>query len=469
VNSLVAFDTNQIKQYVFTTDKLKEIRGASAILDELNRKFMPAIVDGEMIYAHGGSGLFLVEQGRVQPAIEEVQQSYALHTGGAASITGVSCELPDDFDHQHDDIRPLWQKLAFRLKSTKARNALTEAIITHPLLRPCESCGIFPGTEVRDGDIVCSACTHKRDQNTVIREQHQENKPDDFNQIGELSTPKGYFALIYADGDGLGRALSQCKTLTKVQEFAKAVDYSLQEAVREATRHLPPQSYDQLLLGGDDLVMVIQAQSALEVALNIVDQFRAKIQEKLGEPLTLSAAVIWAHTKFPFRALLDIAETSLKFAKKEGARRQHPGLINFLVVSSANHLDFNEYNKQVLKVESEQETLYRTLRPYTTSDLRELLKWRKNNGSAPRSKIEALRHAVFQPSRQQSMIDGLAILFHWRSTEQRMACYRLPPTCKPNAEQSFPWAKAGKEYYTPFADLAELWDFTPAGENLDEN
>jgi len=469
VGSLVAFDTDQIKQYVFATDKLKEIRGASAILDELNRKFMPTIIDGEMIYAHGGSGLFVVEQGRAQSVIEEVQRSYALHTGGAASITGVSCELPDNFDQQHDDIRPLWQKLAFRLKSAKSRNSLTQAIITHPLLRPCVSCGIFSGSEVRDGDIVCPACTCKRDKNTAIRKQHQENKPEDFDQIGELSTPKGYFALIYADGDGLGRALNRCETLTKVQQFAKAVDESLREAVQEATVHLPIQSYDQLLLGGDDLVMVIQAQSALEVAINIVEQFRTKTQKKLGESLTLSAAVIWSHIKFPFRALLDVAETSLKFAKKEGARRQHPGLVNFLVVSSANHLDFNEYNKQVLKVESEEETLYRTLRPYTTSDLRALLKWRKNNGSAPRSKIEALRHAVFQPSSQQSMIDGLATLFHWRSVEQRMACYKLPRDCKPNAEQSFPWARVGKEYYTPFADLAELWDFTSAGESLNEN
>ena len=34
---LVALDTNHIKQYVFATDKLKEIRGASSILDNLNR------------------------------------------------------------------------------------------------------------------------------------------------------------------------------------------------------------------------------------------------------------------------------------------------------------------------------------------------------------------------------------------------------------------------------------------------
>ena len=34
---LVCLDTDKIKDYVFATNKLKEIRGASAILDELNQ------------------------------------------------------------------------------------------------------------------------------------------------------------------------------------------------------------------------------------------------------------------------------------------------------------------------------------------------------------------------------------------------------------------------------------------------
>ena len=38
--SLVALDTDHIRGYVFETNKLQEIRGASSILDTLNRKTM---------------------------------------------------------------------------------------------------------------------------------------------------------------------------------------------------------------------------------------------------------------------------------------------------------------------------------------------------------------------------------------------------------------------------------------------
>src|SRR5579883_487790 len=43
--SLIAFDTDHIKGYVFGTDRLKEIRGASSRLDYLNRITMKALGD----------------------------------------------------------------------------------------------------------------------------------------------------------------------------------------------------------------------------------------------------------------------------------------------------------------------------------------------------------------------------------------------------------------------------------------
>ena len=64
--SLIAFDTDHIKGYVFGTSKLKEIRGASSRLDYLNRvltreKAESKAFGATTIYAHGGSALFLID------------------------------------------------------------------------------------------------------------------------------------------------------------------------------------------------------------------------------------------------------------------------------------------------------------------------------------------------------------------------------------------------------------------------
>src|SRR5450631_1924137 len=122
--SLVAFDTDHIKQYVFGTSKLKEIRGASSRLDYLNRIVMDAFAPGhaEKIYAHGGSGLFLVDTEHVATFKIQVQQAYHDETGGGASITAVDLPVPEHIDVHKDDIKDLLDLLQWCLQEEKARS-----------------------------------------------------------------------------------------------------------------------------------------------------------------------------------------------------------------------------------------------------------------------------------------------------------------------------------------------------------
>ena len=102
--SLVALDTNHIKGYVFGTDKLKEIRGASSLLDYLNRKRMVDLAHSldssfkkeQIIYANGGSGLFVVDADKADYFCQQVQQAFKNDSGDGASITCFVQELPED-------------------------------------------------------------------------------------------------------------------------------------------------------------------------------------------------------------------------------------------------------------------------------------------------------------------------------------------------------------------------------------
>ena len=469
--ALLAFDTDHIKQYVFATEKLKEIRGASALLDDLNRREMARIVGGQKWYAHGGSGLFVVDTSQVERAIADVRQAYANATAGMVSITGVSLPLPDKFNLERDDIRPYWDHLGLKLEAAKRHPPGPRVLVTHPLLRPCDSCGIYYSTSIVEDGLICPACQAKRDQNQASRAR-EKGMPEDFDAIGRLSSPEGYFALIYADGDGFGRELAQCRTLPALRSLATGIDEVLHDVVANAVKGLPAEGFDRLLLGGDDLVMVVQAQSALDVTLAIVEGFRARIGQRLGpqfsHPLTLSAAVVWAHTHFPFGALRDLAESALKFAKQQGAARGAPGLVNFLAVSGPNHLDFKTYYLDVLRSQLPTETLYRTLRPYTPADLRRLYGYRRSFAPLSRAKLEALRRAVFQPSRQQAELDGLRVLLSLSSEggdHLRRDLSGLPRAFVPGSEFQFPWARVNNDLFSPLADLAEIWDFVEGDEH----
>jgi CRISPR/Cas system-associated protein Cas10 (large subunit of type III CRISPR-Cas system) len=114
-------------------------------------------------------------------------------------------------------------------------------------------------------------------------------RPRDFNVFQEFKGGKDYFALIYADANGMGSKIEECETLAQYSEFAKKIDEVIYEAVCFAiikhlkiadhekqtekfqNKHRFP--FDILLLGGDDIVMVVPATVALDVASTLAKKF----------------------------------------------------------------------------------------------------------------------------------------------------------------------------------------------------
>jgi CRISPR/Cas system-associated protein Cas10 (large subunit of type III CRISPR-Cas system) len=292
------------------------------------------------------------------------------------------------------------------------------------------------------------------------------NRPEDFDALGAQSSPNGYLGLVYADGDDMGHNLEEIDSVEELSRFARAVDEAVYGAVKQAIlAHLKPGPkarslpFDVLLLGGDDLIMVTTAQAAIETALTVLEQFPELTKQYCDKRLSLSVAVVLAHIKFPISSLVELAASALKFAKRERAKRRlTEGLLNFLVVSGTNHLDFGDYYNITLKAEYGNEMLHRTMRPYTAADMRRLIQAKRDLADAPRAKLEQLRSAVFQ-SKQQATLEGLVTLLRWRNDVQRQRIQQLVNEFAANQVVFFPWVQRDGNYYTPLLDLVELFDF----------
>ena len=503
---LVSFDTDRIKDYVFATGRLKEIRGASAILDELNRKDMIEMsraFGAEKIYANGGSGMFTVPELSTEAFIEAVEKEYRLRTR-TGSITSAVAQLPPGFTNQ-DDIQPYLQTLMYRLRVKKDENAAHQPLLTHPFLRTCDSCGeAYASQNVRDPEpeLICVSCEQKREKNREIqtdiegvvsgeaeedldyklwhrllgdlaREGYRmtgKDRPQDFNDLGEMSEPANYMGLIYADGDSMGKVLERLRNLDAVKNFSEVVDDAIYQSVHEAIRtYLPPGEkyfpFDILMLGGDDLVMVTTADKAVEVSMKITETFSELTQKGLDERFTLSVGIAIAHASFPFSSLLNLAEQALKFSKKQAVKRKRrgqqitEGLINFIVVNNANSIDFDSYYEQTLT--DYDENIYRTLRPYTLTDLRYIIETIQDlkTENFPRGKLKGLGDAIFQ-RRNQSILEGLMFLSRTKD-EKHQQIFRdfLSHFDTGSVFPCFPWFKEGEDYHSPFLDLIELYDF----------
>jgi hypothetical protein len=435
------------------------------------------------IYAHGGAGLFVVDTDRADRARLAVERAYRKYTGGAASVTGVTLDLPTGFDTQNDNVQNLFRLLQIRLRQAKDSPPSVLAVTSLSHLRPCDACAEFPAMvwvqEYGEARMLCNACRLRRRSMRGLWERlshrgvPQSQLPEDFNALSEFSKPKGYMGLLYADGNGMGREIERATTLNALADFAIGVDNAVHQATCDAIcGHLQPVNgilpCIPLLLGGDDLVMVTRAQSAINAAITLVERFSEITASEIGRPLSLSVGVILAHANFPFRAMLDIAESALKFAKREAARRQlvnDRSLINFLTITSANHLDFKRYYAETLQHQPDLQgpKWLRSLRPYTPADLRNLLEVARALRDAPRSKLHALGECVFL-SHGQSILEGLTTLMRRRGgaqeghrAEQVRAMMRLVDQSGA-ANPIFPWNGHAQEWRTPLLDLVELLD-----------
>ena len=488
--TLIALDTNQIKEFVFATDKLREMLGASALLDDLNRTQTPQLVSGRMIYSHGGSGLFLVESDQADTAIQAVQYAYREQSGGAASIAAAKLALPADFDPDITYIQPYWNHLSALLDAAKKQPA-PQAVFTHPLLRPCASDGVTYGSYAGNetDELVSEATRKKRRKRDDIRQNRDE--PQDLDALGAQSKPQGYIGLVYADGDSFGQAMSECQTLNEIGVLAHLIYESLNAAISTVTQTIFVGEQVKILQGGDDVVLLLSAHHALHAANRIgkgfAKEFSASLDAAIAakkispafrvntKSLTLSVSVVWAHAHFPFADLLNLAESALKFAKKVGVKRDQRGLVNFLVVSSTNHLDFNAfYNKTLIVKEGGHQNartrICRTLRPYTNQQIDDLFKWRGVLKSISRSKLEQVRRAIYRPSVEQAMMDGLSVLTHARMRDRNLlhdaAGMMTPHNANPSIQPllAFPFVRASlapddPTHYAPLADLIEIFDF----------
>jgi hypothetical protein len=327
-------------------------------------------------------------------------------------------------------------------------------------------------------------------------------RPRDFNVFINFKGAKDYLGLIYADANNMGQTVGKQTTLCQKKAFATTIDDAIYEAVCRAIAkhlrikdHLKPKEqladdlkdpvfpFDILLLGGDDVLMVVPASVALDVALTLAEEFRGLTHEKH----TLSAGVVLAPVKYPFGLLRQMAETTLKFAKKEGAKARALGQddtrINFMIVTGGSSSDFKDIYNTVYhkKMENTSDEFYATLRPYTPDDLRLLLTTiRKGHQlNLGRTKLHQLREAVLQMNLTTAVVDGLAILSNWRDAQRSHVVRQVyafgehhqMPRVNPREPASgfprvtFPWFadgrndKGGSIYRTSLLDFVELYDF----------
>jgi len=326
-------------------------------------------------------------------------------------------------------------------------------------------------------------CTPIIKDDGKANEEWEKLLPKDFGTIGSFSN--GYVGFIYADGNRMGERLSGFKKPDEYRNFSDKVKDGIQEAIfnalaknlgkdmKQTQEHIP---FEILLLGGDDLMAVVPANRAIEIARDFCEEFKCQTD------VSICAGVLITHANYPIYRMMDHAEYLLKSAKELSYKkyREAKGVcelnndlevnaIDFMVLKGALLQDVKEMRRSELSYDSDNPKkeldlkLYQ--RPYTIDKLDDLICWIRKfkKSNFPHNKLKSMYEALYR-GMSQAMLDYVLITkrLSQSSDPNELTPKKVMLEFWENWEcglNMFPWKEKDNEFCTPFLDLIELYDF----------
>ncbi len=382
-NVLLAGDVDAIKEFVFETSSLPQIRGGSELLldcEEAIQGNLRQKYGYEAIYCGGGSFLLEVAPERVEEVRRAIESLY-LDTTGIATVTMVYergqleplSHVPSDgwagrlVYATQDAVRAgefsrRIAALAAQMQEAKTRKSTAPFYETFPFGRRCDRCGKRMAVSrdlVEPNKALCPICElrdskgreerkriHGRDiRGRFNQEFWQEyGAPYAADQPQDLDTligtaRRGYLAFLYADGNDIGRLLQTVRSEKEYRALSGALAEGTKRALYEAIQAVCGQAlkeegywpFDIVNVGGDDVMLLVQAGYAWEVAVKFLECFEQEVNKRVREALvywpegwpeqiTASCGIAIADVKYPMRYFARLATDLLKEAKKLAKR-----------------------------------------------------------------------------------------------------------------------------------------------------
>jgi len=426
-------------------------------------------------------------------------------------LNPLSKDEKDEFGKvQDEDIKKAWYhnrytktkvfgelvgELAVELRKAKDEKNSYPFFETVAFERQCEVCEVKPAAH-QDNSIegetqwICEVCYNKRGNRSKgelfkrFLEYDNSSKfkdagfPISLDEIGSASKgrAKNYIGVILLDGDGIGGFLQRLYTPSAYRTFSQELLKATHEAVYNGLYLTEPVEvedksgnkrtvapFEIILLGGDDLFIIVRGDAAIPIAFKIASDF----QEYFHNELTMSGSVVIAKSHTPIynlRLLAEELQGSAKSYKKKNNTKE--GVIDFAIITgSGTGVISEESFKKAYKIDDGSDSLCLTLRPYPLSFLKEMLNiayYLKKNGF-PKTQLNNLQNSISLGNRLRSLnyyhyqwarLDESKREFFNGIEEKIINLYK-------NLEG--PWIKESFEgkvlYKTIWTDVAEVFDF----------
>ncbi len=342
-----------IQQFIFQTNELKDIVGASELVEEIcGDRFVKLLIelgifdeDCTIINAAGNIKYEFKKREDCEKVVRLFPKMVVeLAPGITISQAVVAYEESNSFV---DAINELERRL--RAQRNKPMASITVGLMGIKRSHKTN----MPVVEINCQDYLDQATLNKRNAskgNTL--QLSRKAFGDDTLKIKNLAIDpeqmtqrNDWVAVIHADGNGLGQIVQRIGTNRVLfKDFSRKLDRATTEAaiaayddVEQDWKRIPIRP---IVLGGDDFTIICRADIALEYATSFIKHFERKTAELLGEiicgkkgtqqvfsegevrdRLTACAGIAYVKSSYPFYYAYELAEALCSRAKKDAKNK----------------------------------------------------------------------------------------------------------------------------------------------------
>lgn len=361
-----------IQEFIFKTNRLKDIVGASEMVEIISEDFsLKYEKNCDVIQkAAGNIKILFNKKNDVEDIVKNLPKEVMQYAYGI-TLSQAVVEVKDDLTK--DDLDTLEEKLK------SARNKPTLPLDSHIniiKLSPTTGRATYR-QDTSKKEFIDYATAKKRDTqpHRLEKKLREDEKKLFAKELSEISNKKNKIAVIHADGNGLGKLLQNlAKKLEKNSQdikevftkFSIAIDNATIKAAKEAYEKMgSPQDFRPIVLGGDDLSVICSADIAIDFTNYFLTLFEKYTEEELKElvddynldefknGLTACAGITFSNEKYPFHYSIKLAEELCTYAKTESKKINDtlaPSSLMFYNVQSSFFVSYRDFVKKELEV-----------------------------------------------------------------------------------------------------------------------
>ncbi len=333
-----------IQEFIFATNKLKEIVGASEIVKSIEKDISDYHPSNILVNA-AGNVKAVFDENSIQKVVLEFPKKIMQKAYGI-TISQAVVKFDGDYPSKED-----FKKLEKKLKIQRNKqNIPLDLSLNITELAPSSAKPTVAQIKIQKrATFIDRATQQKRDAN---------NKDEEYNDLSELKNKNNKIAVIHADGNGLGQLVP---TLGKeLSEFSVKLNEASNEAFERAKTD--EMKIRKVILGGDDLTIICDGDSALEFTKNYLKNFEELTEELTGRKLTACAGIAYCNVKYPFHYAVHLAEELCGYSK-DLSQRKHSCLM-FHNIQSSNVESFDKFIDDELKIKNDKREIALNYGPY---------------------------------------------------------------------------------------------------------